>query len=76
VALDERQTLAFLGAVECPTQVIAGWRGLSLDADRVRARLAALRVRDPVRIEGGHHVHLDSPREVALAVTSFISAWL
>ena len=96
VALDEAQTLAYLGAVECPRLVIAGSRGLlatdgggtlhqlherrqnriSLGDDRVRARLAALRARDPVRIDGGHHVHLDSPAEVARALASFVSAQL
>jgi pimeloyl-ACP methyl ester carboxylesterase len=76
VALEEPQTLAFLRAVACPVLVIAGSRGFSFDEERMRARLGALRAREPVRIDGGHHVHLDSPQEVARVLASFVSAQL
>lgn len=74
VGLEEAQTLAFLRAVECPVQAIAGTRGLRLGQEHIRARLDALRVQAPVVIEGGHHVHLDSPREVARILALFVSA--
>src|ERR687887_380602 len=73
VTLDEEQTLSCLRAVECRVQVIAGSRGFSFDEERMRNRLRALRAGDPLRVEGGHHVHLDSPAEVARLVTTFVS---
>jgi pimeloyl-ACP methyl ester carboxylesterase len=73
-SLDEDQTLAFLGAIECPVQIIAATRGYSMDEATTRRRLAALRNPPVHRVEGGHHVHLDSPREVADLVRTFAAA--
>jgi pimeloyl-ACP methyl ester carboxylesterase len=73
VSLNEEQILAYFRAVECPVQVIAGSRGLTLGDERMINRLRALRARQPVQVEGGHHVHLDSPAEIARRVGDFVS---
>jgi pimeloyl-ACP methyl ester carboxylesterase len=72
-SLDEDQTLTLLRAVECPVQVVIGSRGLSLEEERTKCRLRALRAREPMVADGGHHVHMDSPAEVARRVASFVS---
>ena len=71
---DEAQWMAVLGAVRSPVQVIRGTRGAPFDQAALQARLDALRGPKVVPVEGGHHVHLDRPAEVAKAVQDFIEA--
>lgn len=70
--LDEAQLLAILRAVRCPTQIIRGSRGHVLDDARLSARLEALGNPAVHLVEGGHHVHLDAPVEVARWIEPFI----
>jgi pimeloyl-ACP methyl ester carboxylesterase len=69
--MDEAQTLALFRAVQCPVQVMHGTLGYSFDDAQMRERLAALRAREPLAVRGSHHVHLDSPGEVAALVARF-----
>lgn len=70
--LDEAQLLACFRAVRCPVQIIHATQGFSFDDQQMATRLAALRASAPVRLEGGHHVHLDQPAAVADALVRFI----
>lgn len=72
MAFDEAQVLAICGAVQCPVQVIQGTKGMMLDDVVMKARLAALKNPKVTAIEGGHHVHLDRPLEVAAQVERFV----
>jgi pimeloyl-ACP methyl ester carboxylesterase len=72
-SLTEEQTLAFFGAVACPVQLILGTRGLPADAPQLAKRLEALRAPAPIRVPGGHHVHLEEPGEVARHVAAFVA---
>ncbi len=71
--LDEAQVLALLEAIECPVQLIHGTHGFTLDEAQLRERLLRLKSPVPVAVEGGHHVHLDSPREVAALIATFVA---
>jgi len=71
---DEAQWMAVLGAIKAPVQVIRGTRGAPFDQAALQARLDALRGPKVVSLDGGHHVHLDRPAEVAKAVQDFIDA--
>ena len=71
---DEAQWMAVLGAVQAPVQVIRGTRGAPFDQEALAARLQALRGPKVASLDGGHHVHLDRPAEVAKAVQDFIDA--
>jgi pimeloyl-ACP methyl ester carboxylesterase len=73
MAFDEGQVLAFCEAVKCPVQVIQGSQGMTLDDAVMKARLAALREPVVTMIEGGHHVHLDKPAEVAKQIVGFVA---
>ncbi len=73
MAFDEAQTLALFRAVTCPVQVIHGTHGYSLDDAQMKARLEALRAEPPIAVEGSHHVHLDSPADVARHVAAFVT---
>ena len=71
---DEDQVLAILSAITCPRQVILAAMGLTFDDAQAKRRLDALRVAGPHVVEGNHHVHMDSPREVAELCTTFIES--
>lgn len=65
---DEAQVLALLRAVEARVHVVRGTAGMTLDDALMNRRLEALRHPQVTTIEGGHHVHLDSPAAVAAVV--------
>ncbi len=73
MGFDENQVLAMLGAIRCKVLVIRGTTGFSFDDAQMKARLAQLGNPTPIAVEGGHHVHLDSPAEVAKPIERFIS---
>ena len=74
MAFDEGQVLAICAGVKCPVQVIQGTRGMTLDDETMKRRLEALRNPPVIAVEGGHHVHLDRPADVAAQVVRFIGA--
>jgi pimeloyl-ACP methyl ester carboxylesterase len=65
MAFDESQVLALLAAVDARVQIIRGSNGMVLGDEVMNARVAALKNPRVAVVEGGHHVHLDRPREVA-----------
>lgn len=69
---DDAQLGALLGAVKQPVQVIQGTRGYPFDADQAADRLRRLGAPAPIAVEGGHHVHLDSPAQVATYLRQFV----
>ena len=71
---DDEQILAILGGVRAKVQVIHGSHGFTFDDRQMKARLARLGSPTPVTVEGGHHVHMDSPKEVAFHIERFVAA--
>ena len=69
---DEQQLLAILGAIRARVQVIRGEHGFTFDDEQMKARLARLGSPKPITVPGGHHVHMDSPKEVAALVRAFV----
>jgi hypothetical protein len=74
LASDEEQVLAVLGAIRAKVQVIHGSHGFTFNDGQMKARLARLGSPTPVTVEGGHHVHMDSPKEVAFHIERFVAA--
>ncbi len=72
MAFDEAQVLAILAAVKCPVQIIQGSNAMTVDDETMQRRLEALRSPRVIPIEGGHHVHLDRPADVAAQVIRFV----
>jgi len=70
--LTEHQVRAFLRAVECPTLIVQGTRGLEMPA-HMKGRETELRHSSLVTLEGGHHLHLDDPEPVAQAILGHLS---
>jgi pimeloyl-ACP methyl ester carboxylesterase len=71
--LVEEQVLAFLGAIACPALLVRANKGLPLDTAELQARLAAVSHWRIADVEGGHHVHLESPECVADPVARFLA---
>jgi pimeloyl-ACP methyl ester carboxylesterase len=71
---DEEQLASILSAVRVPLQVIRASRGYPFDEAVMRARLEKLGNPKVLTIDGGHHVHLDRPAEVALAIQAWVDA--
>ena len=74
MTFDEDQVVAICAAVKCPVRIIKGSQGLTLDDATMKRRLKALRDPRVVTIEGGHHVHLDRPGDVAAEVIRFVDS--
>ena len=72
VVFDEVQVLQLLGAVEARLHLVRGSNGMTLDDATMGARLLALKNPPVTVVEGGHHVHLDRPVEVAAVVKKHI----
>lgn len=70
----EAQARDLLGAVRCPVLALTmptsdEWLG----AEALAGRLACLDAVSHVRLEGGHHLHLDAPETVAAHILPFLS---
>lgn len=63
--MNEEQVIAFLSAIVAPVLLITGDAGLKLEKSVLERRIAAIRILVHHEIAGGHHVHMEKPREVA-----------
>lgn len=72
--LAEAHVDAFLAAIACPTLLIRARQGWPFDQVVMARRIALLRTREVVELDGGHHVHLEAPAAVAAAIAAFLDA--
>lgn len=70
----EEQVSAFLKRILCPTLSIWGEDPPILPQETINKRLKLLKYREIKTYKGGHHVHLDSPKDVAQAINSHLRA--
>lgn len=70
--LTEDQVLAFLRRVACPTLLIRPEGGWPTDKAQMRRRIDAVDQLRLVRVDGGHHVHLEHPQRVAGELQAFL----
>lgn len=73
VRFTEAQVLAFLRRITCPSLLVRATDGLRYEGEQGGARAAAMSDLRIVEVPGCHHVHLDSPAEVAPHVAAFLS---
>lgn len=71
--LTEEQVFAFLRQIDCPTLLIKAQSGL-LAARKMKttARESAVSDLTVVELPGGHHLHMESPGEVAQQIRRFL----
>ena len=74
VRLSEAQVRDLLGAIECPTRVIYAEPAQHYFPESLRlARFDCLRHGELVRLDGGHHLHMEQPAAVAAAIGDFLA---
>ncbi len=71
--LTEPQVQAFLQAIECPVLLVRPRWGWPVEQAVVERRTEAIDNLEIVRVEGGHHVHLEAPERLAGDVISFLA---
>ena len=69
--MSESQVLAFIRAIQCSVLVIRAKQGLPFDEKIIEQRLKSFSKMTLKEVEGGHHVHLDSPDLVASLLKGF-----
>jgi len=68
----EEQVRAVLSAIPCSTLTIIADDGYLVQRPEHESRLACLQDRHSVTLPGHHHLHMDSPEPVALAINGFL----
>lgn len=75
--MTETQVLAFLKRIVCPVQIVWAKDGetgrMPYVASHMRLRVEALTHVTEMQLEGGHHVHLDTPAAVAVKINAFLA---
>ncbi|GAA0356319.1 alpha/beta hydrolase [Bowmanella denitrificans] len=69
--LTEPQAEAFLMAITCPILAITGNKGFEKVRGNVQRRKALIADLSLAQAEGGHHLHMDNPGDVAKHIRSF-----
>ncbi len=70
--LTEEQVKGFISAIVAPVCLILGEQGMGGNG-MFAHRVEWLKNVDVVRLQGGHHLHMDAPQEVAAAINRFLS---
>ncbi|MEM7195172.1 MAG: alpha/beta hydrolase [Pseudomonadota bacterium] len=70
--LSEAQVEAFLRAVSVPVLLVVATEGVLSDADKLKRRVGYFNEITVVELEGGHHLHMDSPALVARSIKEFL----
>ena len=73
IRLTENQVLAFIRNISAPVCFILGTNGFRYTESLMDARKASVRDFTEYTLEGGHHVHMERPDEVATIFTDFLA---
>ena len=69
--MSEPQVLAFLANIRSPCLLVRAADGFLIDLAQLAGRTAAVADLRAITLAGGHHVHMESPAEVAAALRTF-----
>ncbi|OMH33802.1 alpha/beta fold hydrolase [Motiliproteus sp. MSK22-1] len=70
--LTEAQVLAHLQAIQAPTLLINGDRGIIDQRPSSQQRCAAIKNLTVKTVSGGHHLHMENPEPVATEIRAFL----
>ncbi|SMF49442.1 alpha/beta fold hydrolase [Pseudobacteriovorax antillogorgiicola] len=68
----EPQVQAYLKSIECPTLFIRGNNTFLSNAALVEQRLEMVKQLSQITVSGGHHLHMESPGELAKIIGQFL----
>lgn len=73
--MTEEQILSCLEAIVAKTCLILGSQGFSFESELIAQRIKAAKQIEITRIEGGHHIHMEKPEEVANVLMSYFESF-
>ena len=71
--LTEEQVLAYLQAIQAPTLLVNGDRGIIDQRPSSEQRYAAIKDLTVKTVPGGHHLHMENPEPVAAEIKTFLN---
>lgn len=71
--LTEKQILSCLSEISTKTLLVIAKQGFSFSDEQMQARVKAIRNISIAKINGGHHIHMENPKESAKIITSFLN---
>lgn len=73
IRLTEGQVLTFLSSILCPVLLVRPRWGWPVPEEIMERRLAAIPDLEMMEVEGGHHVHLETPERIVDRVGQFLA---
>ncbi|MFA3789865.1 alpha/beta fold hydrolase [Aliiglaciecola sp. SL4] len=74
VRLTDEQAKHFMQNIQAPTLAIMGTSGYEVMREKVQERLEWVANLSHVTCEGGHHLHMDYPEEIATKLLNFLAS--
>lgn len=73
IRMTEEQAQEFLAAITAPVLLILAESGLAFSRDSLTKRQAIMSDLKTLNFAGGHHVHMEQPEHIALAISEFLT---
>lgn len=73
LVMTDEQAEAFLSHIKCPMLLIVGTKGFASLKEAVVQRKPCIKDLTSVECEGGHHLHMDNPQQVAKQIVNFLN---
>ena len=64
---------AFIEQIKCPSMLVSANKGLRFNQDIMDKRKSTLSGLEEFELVGNHHVHMETPEEVAALVSDFLA---
>ncbi len=71
-SFSEAQVLAYLQHISAPSLLIKGRPSYLTDSISLKKRIAAIKNLTVSTIDGGHHLHMENPKQTAKLITDFL----
>ena len=71
VQMTQEQVLSIISHIKCPTLLINAQQGYPFDGPLYDARKNKVKTLEEIKIEGGHHVHMDNPQLIYTYMIEF-----
>ena len=74
IYMAEQQVLSFLSRIEAATLLVKAKQGLLNQRTTTPLRIAAVNKMEVVELSGGHHLHMEDPKQVAASIIRFLQS--
>jgi len=73
IRLTEKQVQAFFRQINAPSLFVMADKGWPFPQEGLKSRTQAIKNLKSVSLEGGHHIHMSHPKDVAEEIRSFLA---